>query len=77
MANLFAGRMMKCEKCGFQFKSSMEFESMWTTVQVDDKLIDYCPFCWGIPRRLWPEQVKVEWDAFHLAKQRSDRQKGD
>lgn len=77
MKHLFAGRLMKCEKCGFTFKSSMDFESMWTTVEIDGKLIDFCPFCWGIPRKLWPDEVKVAWDTFHAKKQAEDRKKGD
>lgn len=63
--NLFSGRQMTCNKCGWSFKSNLNFESMWTTVQVDDKLIDFCPHCWGIPRHLWPEEVKIAWDKDH------------
>jgi len=62
---LFAGRLMTCNKCKFQFQSSMEFESMWTTVEVDGVLIDFCPHCWGIPRYLWPVQLREKWDAEH------------
>jgi len=55
--NLFEGRTLHCEKCGFEFVSRNNLESMWTTVQVDDKLIDYCPFCWGVPRQRIPKEV--------------------
>lgn len=62
---LFAGREMTCEHCGWKFKSNLNFESMWTTVEVDGKLIDFCPHCWGIPRYLWPQEVKEKWDNDH------------
>lgn len=65
---LFSGRLMTCSKCGFKFQSSMEFESMWTTVQVDDKLIDFCPKCWGIPRHLWPKELQEAYDNDHPTK---------
>lgn len=74
---MFTGRLMKCSKCGFIFKSDIKLDSMFTTVQIDDKLIDFCPFCWGIQRHLWPNRVKEEWDKFHLKKQAEDRKKGD
>ncbi len=57
--NLFEGRTMKCEKCGWEFKSRPGLESMWTTVEIDGKLFDYCPFCWGIPKHLIPKEVKA------------------
>lgn len=57
--NLFTGRMMKCVKCGWKFQSQPNLESMWTTVEIDGHLSDYCPFCWGIPKHLIPEEVKA------------------
>lgn len=59
---LFNGRRMVCKNCGFTMTSSKEFESMWTTVQVDDKLIDFCPKCWGVPRRHWPPETVEAYD---------------
>jgi hypothetical protein len=59
MRNLFDGRVMKCVKCGFEFKSRPDLNSMWTTVQVNDRLFDYCPFCWGIPKHEIPKEVKA------------------
>jgi len=59
MKELFEGREMTCQKCGWKFTSRKGLESMWTTVQIDDKLLDYCPFCWGIPKHLIPKEVKA------------------
>ncbi len=38
---LFDGREMTCKICGWKFTSRKNLESMWTTIQVDDKLIDF------------------------------------
>jgi len=60
MNNLFDGRTLKCSKCCWEFKSRPGLESTWTTVQVDEQLIDFCPFCWGVPKHLIPKEVKAE-----------------
>jgi len=60
MNNLFDGREMVCLKCGWKFKSRPGLESMWTTVSVDNRLFDICPFCWGVPKHLIPKEVKAE-----------------
>jgi hypothetical protein len=63
---LFDGREMTCVKCGWKFASRKDLESMWTTVQVNDKLMDFCPFCWGVPKHLIPKEVKAaRRDTFH------------
>lgn len=58
MNNLFEGRVLHCKNCGWEFSSQPKLESMWTTIQVDNQLIDICPFCWGIPSHAIPQQVK-------------------
>lgn len=59
MKNLFDGRVMKCSKCGWEFKSRPNLESMWTTIEADNILIDICPFCWGVPKHAIPKEVKA------------------
>jgi hypothetical protein len=59
MRNLFEGRLLKCTKCGFEFQSRPQLESMFTTVQINELLIDFCPFCWGVPKDKIPKEVKT------------------
>lgn len=73
---MFTGRLLKCAKCGFTFKSSSSINSMWTTVEIDGKLIDFCPNCWGVPRQHWPSAVKIAYDAYIAANGHPDT-KGD
>jgi hypothetical protein len=58
MDDLFSGRTMICLHCGWTMKSSPNFQSQWTTIEADGKLMDICPFCWGIPSKMIPQQVK-------------------
>lgn len=73
---MFSGRLLKCKNCGFTFKSSMNFESMWTTVIVDGVLIDFCPKCFGVPRRHWPIQVVDAYDEFIASGSHPDKKTG-
>jgi len=65
MKRLFTGELMKCEHCGWQYKSDSSVESYWTVAQVDDKLIYFCPNCWGVPRYKWPKEELEQWKRDH------------
>lgn len=68
MKDLFSGRVMKCETCGFIFTSRENIESMFTTLEIDGKLLDYCPFCWGVPIKNIPVEVKTAHEVFKKGK---------
>jgi len=63
MKNMFQGETLTCYKCGWKYTTSGAIESMWTIVQIDDReILCFCPRCWGIPRHLWPDDVKEKFD---------------
>lgn len=65
MKQLFTTEMMTCEHCHWTYKADPKVESQWTVVEVDGKLLYYCPSCWGIPFSRWPKEEVEAWKRDH------------
>lgn len=46
-SKLFQGETMVCVNCGRIQKSDPHVSSQWTVVEVDDKALYFCPWCFG------------------------------